>query len=1008
MLVHEDELNERVARVLNEGFGLNCRSERPRCRSSGVSIKCYYCGFRVVIEASYSSSDAESNARKRIEEGLADIAIALHYTRQYLDVERQEIDELLKNSDFDAKVLVPRDFKGLERYVASKTRAAMSKDGWFKNVKLETVVDIIRHAARYMLEEVEVWEEVEKIRQLIYDFINVASKISNSNQLRERIANILYRIYGFSVAEIRDAEVIFGQAALAVLLSTVFYERLRHIYRLPSVKSYTKSKDPIHGLRSAMESMLKISYEPALKLAIEILNEIPPALKTEVEKLVDVALRISEMRHLLARDFAGRIYHKITGDIAVRKGFATFYTEVPSAYMLTALALRVALNLDYPTELSREEAKKILERVARLKIADFACGSGTLLSASLYNASRIARVLCFFHELECPDIEKKLVEEGVYGLDALRYATQITTINLALMSPTSVTRENIVTVYLGYIPQRGVWLGSLELLENSKKVVSLSQYIEKDVLGVIGRVSVTEITGKKIEIPDSYDVIVMNPPFTRATGRVGEEYKEGKRGLFGFIADENVRRNFLRRYDELRKRVRSELISVAEELFSREHEYLKSLSCLSSIDQAKKMELDQYYSIGQAGEGLLFLYLAYRHIKPGGVIAFVLPRNLLSGISWFLARALLADKFHLKYVVVSSDFEKGYNFSEGTSLSECLVIARRVDSHSPEEVTKFINLLKKPSSALEATLLSEELIRSSGDLVELPCGTSCLVLRVSRSELLENLDNWNRLVFLPESEVVSFGLNTLKGDLSVLGIRVPVVRLMELVESMGVHSPMFHEHFSYTSAATPYPIVYGGREEVRSVMRVKPNAYATCKTDKAAEIYKKFSGRLLLPDRIWLDTTHITALFSDIPVLSNVFYAVRLKNLGVDAEKALVLWFNTTWGLLSIIANREETRGRWMRLKMAHWRLLPVLDVSRLSETTLMRLSSKFDELSSVNLRRIPEQYSENSAHVDPMRLKVDLEFLKALDLSLDEDKAKQLLFEIYRRIAIAFKRWID
>ncbi|MEM4600242.1 MAG: hypothetical protein QXF63_00800, partial [Sulfolobales archaeon] len=65
MLVHEDELNERVARVLNEGFGLNCRSERPRCRSSGVSIKCYYCGFRVVIEASYSSSDAESNARKR-------------------------------------------------------------------------------------------------------------------------------------------------------------------------------------------------------------------------------------------------------------------------------------------------------------------------------------------------------------------------------------------------------------------------------------------------------------------------------------------------------------------------------------------------------------------------------------------------------------------------------------------------------------------------------------------------------------------------------------------------------------------------------------------------------------------------------------------------------------------------------------------------------------------------------------------------------------------------------
>ena len=97
-------------------------------------------------------------------------------------------------------------------------------------------------------------------------------------------------------------------------------------------------------------------------------------------------------------------------------------------------------------------------------------------------------------------------------------------------------------------------------------------------------------------------------------------------------------------------------------------------------------ELDQYLSIAQAGEGLLFLYLAYRYVKSGGVIAFVLPRSLLAGASWFLARVLLASRFHVKYVVVSND-PRGYNFSEGTSLSETLIVAKRVDKHDDSEET---------------------------------------------------------------------------------------------------------------------------------------------------------------------------------------------------------------------------------------------------------------------------------------------------------------------------------
>ncbi|MEM1510479.1 MAG: hypothetical protein QXI11_04660 [Thermoproteota archaeon] len=83
----------------------------------------------------------------------------------------------------------------------------------------------------------------------------------------------------------------------------------------------------------------------------------------------------------------------------------------------------------------------------------------------------------------------------------------------------------------------------------------------------------------------------------------------------------------------------------------------------------------------------------------------------------------------------------------------------------------------------------------------------------------------------------------------------------------------------------------------------------------------------------------------ETPVLSNIFHAVKLKEDRVEAEKALVYWLNTTWDLLIIIASREETRGPWMRLTMTQWRTLPVLDVSRLDDDTLKRLSNTFDKL---------------------------------------------------------------
>ena len=387
----------------------------------------------------------------------------------------------------------------------------------------------------------------------------------------------------------------------------------------------------------------------------------------------------------------------------------------------------------------------------------------------------------------------------------------------------------------------------------------------------------------------------------------------------------------------------------------------------------------------------------------------------MAGVSWFLARVLLASKFHVKYVVVSSDPEKGYNFSEGTSLSEVLIVAKRKEYHTDNDETIFINLLRKPSTALEAIMLVEEIRKRSFPtalaLIEIG-RCRAIVLRVKRKDLLSNVDNWNKFVAIPDPLLTKTLIqellinNTIK--LEENNVRIPMVRLNNIISSIGIDRHQFHDNFKVTNVKTLYPVVFGGEEKLRSKILVKSNAYAYPKTSRADAIFKSRSARILVPDRIWWDTTHVISLYATEPTLSNMFYAVRLDvkdEVRELAEKALVLWLNTTWGFLTVLFNREETRGRWTSLKMSQWRLLPVLDVTSLDHEILKRLAIIFDKYADKVPRRIPEQFNPNKP--DPIRLEIDKEFIKTFAPSIDDGIIKHELRELYRRIHVALGLWM-
>jgi len=763
--VREEVVNVKLAEILSRDFNIDCRAERVRGRRR-PDIRCYYKGFTVGIEASYSRSDAERDAKSRIEQELADITLALWIKQKLRDVPEERLSEIIRKSVFDIRIFVPVELKGLLRYLeASVKRKVEPATSWFENVDLPTIWNIIENSVEFMIREEEIEELIEEMRSKFNDFINTLQALDGRGAVRRNIYNILYRLYGLSVAEAQHPDVAFGHTVLSILLSTVFYEHVRGIHpELKPVTDYIQRLGSIEGLKRAFEDLLRIDYRVAVEATIEILGTLPSEMSQRVRGLVDLAVRIASNRSLLRRDFAGRLYHSITGDIALRKGFATFYTEIPAAYLLATLAVSSLLGLDERglPGLDQEKAREIASRVASLKVGDLACGSGTLLTASYSALMRAVATLKFYYNLDDVDVEsigRRLIEEGVYGVDALRYASQITAINLALMAPSTIRRENVYTIYLGYIQERNkAWLGSLELLNNTHKVGGLLAYMEGGLRGVaVERVAV-EGSESMFSIPPEFDLIIMNPPFTRATGRTErfEEETAGERGLFGFIVDAIAREKVVKAYRRVRELVRSSLRRIAVDTANLLPKTIRD------IVLSEPREFRQYLAVGQAGEGLLFLYLAYKYVKNGGVIAFVLPRGLLAGMSWLLARTLLASKFHVKYVIVSSDPKRGYNFSEGTSLSETLIVARRTDSHSDGEETVFVNLLSKTVTALEAVMLAEEVMRNAStrqeSIVEVG-GSKAVVFKVSRRQLLNNIDNWNKFVAVPSTELLEYALN---------------------------------------------------------------------------------------------------------------------------------------------------------------------------------------------------------------------------------------------------------
>jgi hypothetical protein len=227
-----------------------------------------------------------------------------------------------------------------------------------------------------------------------------------------------------------------------------------------------------------------------------------PTLDKQLRTLANLAYDIASYRVLLRHDLFGRIYHRLLlGNLV--KYHATYYTSIPAARLLARLLINLPSSLDVRSVPPTYNGEPF-------RVVDFACGSGTLLSAIYKEID--ARYRIDGEDLRIDELHRYLIEEGIWGFDVLHHAVHLAATVLSLHNPIPVSGSKLFALRLG----EGKYLGSINFLSSSV----LGQDMILPGGGASGAqevIGVSRKEAKSIELPN-FHICIMNPPFTRSVG----------------------------------------------------------------------------------------------------------------------------------------------------------------------------------------------------------------------------------------------------------------------------------------------------------------------------------------------------------------------------------------------------------------------------------------------------------------------------------------------------------
>ena len=889
--IREEAVNTMLARMLR-GYGVSAREERRGMEGTPDVRVELRTGDSVLLECKWSGSE------RSLEEQLDDRLAAFPESLALIGVLYP--DRMRHIANVEAALETAKDI----RWWLHGSRGQSVPE---RRVHSGSVSDLADNLRALPL-ELEGSDRVAAAAGVVgYAIEQAARQVSQHARMSRRVADVIAKT---DQEKNRAAALRIG--CLVLFNALAFQDRLAAINdEVPTVRESWGSG--VHGLRDAwLQICDEIDYVPVFELAAGILDILGDGPEDTHSSVINPLIRAMEdTRRLEGHDLSGRLFHTLLTDA---KFTGAYYTSVPAATLLTRLVFH-----DWPSHVDWND----YEFPASLNVADLACGTGTLLMAVAAEAERRHTNA---GGRNASELHKAMVEQALHGYDVQLSAVHFAATSLAMLNPhIEFDRMNLYVMPLGAEGPR-VSLGSLDFLGQDE--VPVQYALSSDDMGV-GTSEAERVSGGgsrgaeegvTARLPD-LDLAIMNPPFTRSVGG---------NLLFGSLPAAERRKL----QNELSRRLKSREASAT------------------------------------AGLGAAFVAAASPKLRSGeGRLALVLPATVCTGPSWSQTRSLIERDFDLDMVITSHDPLR-WNFSDSTDLSEALLIATRraVGDASTERRTTFVNLWQNPDGVLDAHRVAQAVTATAPAKIE---ETGTALLEIDGSHVGEVVSmptsmiagkKWSGVQFA-RADLIRSSIRLLdEGEVWVPGegsaAEVTLCRL-DALGQVGPDRRDVWDGFERTDTVTAYPMVENHDTKQRKYLSTDPDTFlAPLVEPRPGRHLKPFdqlwpkAGRLLVAERLRLNTVRIVAMRSETRVLSNVWWPVRVGDESV--EKALAVWLNSSLGLLTILAQRTSTEGSWVAMKKADLEELPVLDVRAISDAQLEALSKLFDEMSEDEFERLP------------------------------------------------------
>ena len=518
------------------------------------------------------------------------------------------------------------------------------ESGWLDG-DLEDLADMVRLVSVPQ-------RAVDRASTALQEGIDGAARLLDElNETRAGVTTAIARLLGMpNVPQTRR------MACAIIANALVFHERIAGMHegvKTLAVVCGDGVDNPQGEVLAAWDDILKINYWAIFAIAKDILEQLPSGDAADIlRRLRHTAQAVDATGVDNAHDLTGRIFQRLIAD---RKYLATFYTLPASAALLARLAVAKMEGVDWSDA----------EAIGRLRIGDFACGTGALLSA-------VYEQIAARHERAGGDaatLHKIMMEEVLYGCDVMPSAVHITGSTLSGMEPAiGFGNSRVYNLPYGRLMDGSVSIGSLELLNADAQMTQANYTNPAERTGSTGQETAAQI---RAEIPHGvFDLVIMNPPFTRNTNKAAGRANTFAPAFAAFDASDEDQRDMAKRM--------------------------------------LKLSNDTCYH-GHAGMASAFAALAHRKLKPGGVLALVLPLSTSAGFAWQGFRNMLEDGYtDITVLSIAAADNDSLSFSADTGMAECLVIARKLKPGEPRSLqTSFTSLQRRPQGFAHASAVAK-------------------------------------------------------------------------------------------------------------------------------------------------------------------------------------------------------------------------------------------------------------------------------------------------------------